>query len=177
MSLGGQWLSPAPMALERSGSPGAGGLGWGPCPSPLRLSALPGDQPWGRGVVSAPSPSPRPHPSPPGANVPAALGTAPLSKRAFWTRKGQRGRGGSSSVPGSWGALPTSYRWTSGEGTALWPRRGHAPPTLTPCEPDDPSSFPQGAVGAAPGRVSGDPWKGRAQCRFSRVGGGRSGVE
>ena len=51
---------------------------------------------------------------------------------------------GSNPVPRSWDALPTSYRWTGGEGAALWSRRGRAPPTLTPCEPGDPSSFPRG---------------------------------
>ena len=79
------------------------------------------------------------------AGVGARSLAPPSVQEGLLDREGSEGLvGGSSFVPGSWDALPTSYRWTGGEGAALWSRRGRAPPTLTPCEPGDPSSFPRG---------------------------------
>ena len=98
-----------------------------------------------------------------------------LCQEGLLDKEGSEGVRGEQLCPRVLGCIAnSSYRWTGGEGSALWPRRGRAPPTLTPCEPGEPSSFPQGAAGVAPGRVSGDPWRGLAQRRVSRVGDGRS---
>lgn len=161
------------MALERS-EPQGWRAGVGARSSPLRLSALPGDQPLVGALCSLSIP--QTPPQSPRANVPAALGQ-PLCPRGPFGQGKVRGGEGEQLYPR---VLKVHCQLhTDGpvvRGQPCGSRQGRAPPTLTPCV--SLMTLPPSPRGlwVRPGRVSGDPWEGLPSAVF-QGGGWRSGVE